>query len=132
MKKFLLGSSVNMGLLVLRVFSGSFMLFAHGYPKLKSFNERFSTFSDPLGVGSEISYLFAVGAEFLCSILVILGLFTRVAVIPLIITMLVAALIVHADDPWSKQEFALLYAVTFTTLFFTGAGKFSMDHQVLK
>jgi len=122
--------NINLGLLLLRVLIGGFMLLQHGLPKLASFSKSFHSFSDPLGVGSEISYLLAVFAEFVCSILVMIGLFTRFAVIPLIITMLVAAFIIHGDDPFSKKEFALIYAIPFIALFFTGAGDYSIDNRL--
>jgi putative oxidoreductase len=57
----------------------------------------------------------------------VLGVATRFAAVPLAVTMLVAAFAIHADDPWAKKELALLYAVPFVTLVFTGAGKFSVD-----
>jgi len=117
----------HLGLAILRIGFGTFMLAGHGWSKLISFENRFHSFSDPLGVGNEVSYILAVFAEVVCSVLVVLGLFTRFAVIPLIITMLVAAFLIHNDDPWSKQEFALMYAITFTTILFTGPGKYSLD-----
>jgi putative oxidoreductase len=46
--------------------------------------------------------------------------------------MLVAAFIIHADDPFRKQEFALLYAVPYLTLILTGGGKFSIDALIFK
>jgi putative oxidoreductase len=67
-----------------------------------------------------------------CSIAIILGFATRFVSIPLIITMFVAVFIIHADDPWQKKEFALLYLVPFLTLLFTGAGKFSLDAVIKK
>jgi putative oxidoreductase len=45
--------------------------------------------------------------------------------------LLVAATIIHADDPWQKKEFALMYAVPFLTLIFTGPGRYSIDHWFL-
>jgi len=122
--------NIDLGLLILRVFIGGFMMLQHGLPKLASFSKSFNSFSDPLGLGSEISYLFAVFAEFICSILVMIGFFTRFAVVPLIITMLVAAFIIHGADPWSKKEFALIYAIPFISLFLTGAGKYSVDSRL--
>jgi putative oxidoreductase len=71
-------------------------------------------------------------AEVFCSIAIILGLATRLVAIPLIITMSVAVFIIHADDPWQKKEFALLYLVPFLTLVFTGAGRFSLDAVIKK
>lgn len=120
------------GLLVLRLGAGGFML-THGWGKLSNFSELSEKFPDPLGIGSSlVSLSLAVSAEFFCAILVMAGLATRLATIPLMITMLVAALIVHADDPWQKKEFALLYCVTFATLFATGPGALSIDALVAK
>ena len=71
-------------------------------------------------------------AEVVAAILLILGLGTRFVLIPLIITMLVAFFIVHADDPFSKKELALLYLIPFISLFLTGPGKYSLDALIFK
>lgn len=117
----------SIGLLLLRVFLGFFMLFAHGWGKLMKFGVLSSKFPDPLGVGSALSLSLAIFAEVFCSLLLIVGLLTRVASVPLLMTMLVAAFVVHGGDPWKKKEFALLYAVPCLTLLFTGAGRYSVD-----
>ncbi len=118
---------VDIGLLIFRVVIAGFML-THGYPKLlRFFGSEEITFADPLGIGESTSFLLTVFAEFVCSILVILGLGTRLAVIPLIITMAVAAFIVHATDGWGRQELPLLFMAGFLLLFFTGGGKYSLD-----
>lgn len=124
--------NTNIGLLLLRVGVGSFMLSAHGWGKLMSFAAKADIWADPIGLGPTVSLALAIFAEFFCSAAIIFGAGTRVAAIPLLITMLVAAGIVHADDPWSKKEFALMYGWVFTTLIFTGAGKFSLDAVISK
>lgn len=121
---------LSVGLLVLRVYAGGMMLFGHGWGKLMSFGEKYAQFPDPLGVGSPLSMTMAVGAEVFCSLAVMLGLATRLTAVPLVITMLVAAFLIHADDPWGKKEFALMYLLPFLTLVFTGPGKFSIDHLI--
>lgn len=103
------------------------MLFGHGLPKLLAFSEKAATFSDPLGVGSTTSLVLAILGEVVASVLVIIGLGTRLAAVPLLITMFVAAFVVHADDPWGRKEFALLYAVPALALIFTGPGRFALD-----
>lgn len=123
------GTNASIGLLLLRLFFAG-MLLTHGYPKLVKLIEGNMQFGDPLGIGSEISLVLAVFAEFLCSILVILGLYTRLAAIPLIINMATAAFIVHAADPFGTKEKALLYLAAFIVLLFTGAGKFSIDKKL--
>ncbi|MEC7522582.1 MAG: DoxX family protein [Myxococcota bacterium] len=120
-------ASLDVGLLLLRVTIGSMMLLGHGLPKLMSFGEKFHSFADPLGLGPEISFLLALLGEVVCAALLVVGLATRAAAIPFLITMLVAAFVVHGDDPWARKEFALLYAVPALTLLLTGPGKLSLD-----
>ncbi len=117
----------NISLLLARIAAGGMML-THGLPKLlKLINGNF-TFADPIGLGQEVSLVLTVFAEFGCSVLIVLGLFTRLATIPLIFTMLVAVFIVHGDDPFSKQEFGLLYLSLFAIIALSGPGKYSIDH----
>ena len=108
------------------------MLLRHGWPKLATFSERMETFSDPLGVGSTTSLALAVFGEAVCSVFLVLGLGTRFFAAPLLITMLVAALVVHADDPWSRKELALMYAAPALALLLAGGGRLSLDHLVLR
>lgn len=123
---------VSMGLLFLRVMVGVFMM-THGFGKLKMLmGPGEIQFADPIGIGVELSLVLAVFAEFFCSILLILGLGTRLATIPLMITMLVAGFVVHRADPFQVKEFALLYGVVFTALFITGPGRFSFDYWLSK
>jgi putative oxidoreductase len=103
------------------------MLFGHGLGKLMSYSGMASSFPDPLGMGSTLTLIVAIFSEAFCALLLMVGLSTRLAALPLIGTMLTAAFVVHAGDPWSKQEFALLYAVPYVTLFFTGPGALSLD-----
>lgn len=120
------------GLLVLRLFMGLTMLFSHGWGKLLKMINGDWGFADVMGMGPELSLIMAVFAEVLCAGLVALGLMTRLATIPLIITMIVAVFIIHADDPFSKQEFGLLYLMSFITLLLTGPGKLSLDQVISK
>ena len=118
----------SLGLLILRVVAGGMILLGHGWPKLMRFSDLSSRFPDPLGLGSTtLSLSLVLFAEVFCAAAVILGFATRLVAIPLVFAMLVAAFIIHADDPWQKKEFALLYALPFLTLICTGPGKFSVD-----
>ena len=125
-------NNVSTALLILRVVIGIFML-THGWGKMETlFSGEPTQFADPIGLGASFSLALTVFAEVLCSILLIIGLGTRLAAIPLLITMLVAAFIVHANDGFGKQEFALLYAVIYLTISIIGAGKYSLDYLLSK
>jgi putative oxidoreductase len=114
------------GLLILRLAVGGAML-THGWAKLSHFGEKAPEFMNFLGLGGTTSLALVVFAEFLCSILLILGLFTRLATIPLIITMKVAIFMVHWQDGFGEFELAFLYLAIYAALFFSGAGAYSVD-----
>ncbi len=118
----------NLGLLILRVGIGAMMLFGHGSDKLVNFGAKAATFADPFGVGSSFSLGLAVFAEFFCSLAIVLGFATRFAAVPLMILLVTAAFVIHADDPWGRKEMALVYLVPFVAILLTGPGKLSLDY----
>lgn len=119
-------AALHVWLLILRLAVAGFML-THGLPKLMNVLDGNWEFGDPLGLGTRPSLVLTIFAEVGCSLLILLGLFTRFATLPLLFTMLVAIFVVHAADPLGKKELAILYALLFATLFFTGPGKYSID-----
>ncbi|QRR02009.1 DoxX family protein [Dyadobacter sandarakinus] len=135
MKKFLkpikLPASADWGVLILRIGISSMML-THGYAKLANLLAGEHGFADPIGIGEELSLILTIFAEFGCSILVLLGLFTRAALIPLIFTMAVVLLVVHGADPIDKKELGILFLSAYVTLFLTGPGRFSVDNGLYK
>ena len=123
-------NSIHYVLLLLRLAGGIFML-THGIGKFsKLFGDDPIQFADPIGVGATASLALAVFSEVLCAILLIFGVGTRLAALPLLITMLVAAFIVHATDGFGRQELPLLYATLYLAIAIAGAGKFSIDHWI--
>lgn len=118
------------GLLVLRVSTGVMMIAAHGWPKLAGYAEKAEVFPDPIGLGSQMSLIAAIGTEAGCSLLLILGLFTRLAALPLAFTMGVALFIVHGSDPWKVKELAAVYLAVYVSLALLGGGRFSLDAKL--
>lgn len=119
--------SEDFGYLVLRAGAGGTMLWQHGWPKLLAFSERMEDFADPFGLGPAFSLILIVVAEVLCSSLIVLGLWTRIATIPLIIGMAVVVFMVKGDADFAEKELAAVYLVAFITLLFTGSGRFAID-----
>ena len=92
MKKLLLFSShpinLSFGLLLIRIIIGVLMAF-YGYEKLIHFDEMaasdfWAKNVSFLGMTGKFPLALTIFAEFFCSILLIFGLFTRLALLPLI------------------------------------------------
>lgn len=124
--------NLHIVLLLTRVLIGSFMI-VHGLQKAQLlFVQGEIQFADPIGIGMMLSLILTLFAEIICSGLILIGFGTRIAVIPLIITMIVAVFVVHADNGFAKQEMGLHYLLTYILLLVTGSGKYSIDHLISK
>ena len=118
----------DLALAILRVgFSG--MLLTHGIPKISILLENPSGFPDPIGVGNVVSLILALIGEFVAPIFVLIGFKTRIAALPAIGTMAVAAFIVHSQDSFGIKEKALLYLIGFIVIALVGPGKYSVDKK---
>ena len=123
----------DLGLLILRIAVGAAMIYGHGWGKLLKLTSGDPIkFADPFGLGPEISLVLVVIAEVLCSLLLIVGLFSRYATIPLIVTMLVAIFMVHIQDPFGRMEKAILFLAVYLSIFLMGPGAYSLDTIVRK
>ncbi len=121
----------NIAMLVLRVGLGLMML-PHGYDKLVHFAQKKNTFINFLGMGSTFSLSLSLFAEFFCAMFVIIGLFTRFTVFPLIVGMAVALFRAHNGDIFGVGEKAALYLTGFIAIFLLGPGKASVDGMMGK
>lgn len=117
----------HIALLLFRVIAAGLIL-THGIPKLQRLlSGEEIKFADPYGFGPEVSFVLVIFAEVFCAILVSLGLLTRLAVIPLMITMTTAVIFAHANDPFGVKEKPLLFLLIFALLFAFGSGRYSID-----
>ncbi len=121
--------SFSIGALLMRLGFGGLML-THGIPKmLEVFNGNLEVVGDPLGVGALLTSILVIIGEVISPLLVIVGYKVRFTAIPAIITMAVAAFMIHGADPLAKKEMALLYLIGFTAIALIGAGKYSLSKR---
>ncbi len=117
-------------LLAIRLFFG-LMLTLHGLEKVYNYTELCFAFPDPIGIGREVSLLFAIFGEIFCSIAFIIGALYRLFMIPLLIVMGVAFFHIHQGD-LMQGELAFIYLFVFIIMYICGPGKYSIDANIYK
>ncbi len=117
----------NLCIFLLRAASGLMLFLYHGLPKLENFNARKDSFSDPLHIGHTNSLLLAVFAEVFCALLLVAGLFSRLASLVLVIFFIVIIFVVSKNQPLEEREKPILFLLAFFTVLLCGPGKWSLD-----
>jgi putative oxidoreductase len=119
-------TSFNIAVLIIRVTFGLLLLFNHGIDKLKHFAERQHSFADPFHIGHMPTLMLSLFAEVFCSVFLILGLFTRIMAIPIVINFAVIVFIVNKGYS-GPAELGVLYFTAFFSILLMGPGKYSID-----
>ncbi len=140
--KLLSSKAINkdFGILLIRLMVGLLMAF-YGYEKLIHFNEMansdfWAKNVSFLGMSGNFPLALTVFAEFFCSLLLIIGLFTRLSLVPLLFCMAYIFLVVFpfsildkGDNGYQFND-AFVYFIIYLGLFFTGSGKYSLDYKL--
>lgn len=117
--------------LLLRLIFGGLFVY-HGYTKLIAFDEILPFFPDFIGIGSKLSFILVIFSELVCGFMVTLGFLTRLTVIPIFITMMVAFFMAHAKDAFDVKELPFLFLLLSIVVFVLGSGKLSVDKLISK
>lgn len=123
--------SFNIATFLMRLTFGGLMLVNHGFDKMKRFSVLQYKFADPFHIGTRWSLLLVIFAEVFCSILLVIGLFSRLATIPLIVTMAIALFMAHNGN-FAEGEKSALFLVAFVAILLFGPGKASVDGMIGK
>jgi putative oxidoreductase len=125
-------AAFNTATLSLRAAFGILMFLNHGLVKLNKFSEMQNMFPDPIHIGHRFSLILVIFAEVVCALLLVIGLFTRLAAFVLLIDVGVAIFFVHLGQPVDKFELAILHAVAYFSLMLVGPGRISIDRMIGK
>ena len=117
---------INAGLFFLRLTGCLLLLYVHGLPKVFHFSEELTRIEDPFGLGPWMSLLPAIFAEVICPLFILIGVFARLACLPIIAVLLVAMLFVHPGWSIAEGQFGWLLLIIFTTLAITGPGQWRL------
>ena len=130
----------DFGILLIRLIIGLLMAF-YGYEKLIHFDEMaasdfWAKNVSFLGMSGKFPLALTIFAELFCSLFLIVGLFTRINLFFLMFCMAYIFLVIFPFSILDKGENgykfndAFVYFVIYLGLFFTGAGKYSLDQKL--
>ncbi|KDD67588.1 putative oxidoreductase [Pseudomonas sp. BT76 TE3572] len=117
----------DFGLFFLRVSGGLFLLWVHGLPKLLNYSTQLQTIEDPFHLGANVTLMLAIFAEVLCPLLIVAGVFVRLACLPILCVLLIALLIVHPQWSLDEGQFGWLLMMLFTSLLIAGPGRLALN-----
>ena len=125
----------DLGLLLLRLAVGGLMLF-HGIAKAMGGYVFVAAMLAERGLPSGLVWL-SVAAELLCSLMIVLGLYTRAAAVVMAGNMVVAVFMAHAGLLFSINEatggwaveLPMLYLLGSAVLVLTGGGKYAVTRR---
>ena len=131
MKKILstLPLDTDLAALLLRLIFGGLFVY-HGYIKFDGYEQFQAMFPDLIGIGGPLSFNLVLFAELGCGFLVLIGLYTRFAVIPILITMVVAFFIAHGAQSFDDKELPFALMMLSLVVFVLGSGKYSADKMI--
>lgn len=124
-------AAFNFGMLVMRVVLG-LILISHGYPKLVNFATLRHKFMNFLSLGSTTSLVLIIFAELFCGFLLVIGMFTRLAAIPIVIGMAVVFFVASHGNLFSEGERGGMYMATALFILLCGPGRISVDGMIGK
>jgi putative oxidoreductase len=115
------------GLLYLRVTGSVLVLLVHGLPKAMHYTSQAAAIEDPLHIGKTLTLCFAIFGEVFCPLLMIAGIGTRVAALPILLITLMALAVVHRDWTLEQGQFAWMLLIIFGTVAIAGAGRYRIS-----
>ena len=129
-------SSTDAGLLVLRIGTGLILFLRHGWEKVSQLTLSNPHFPDPIHIGHSTSWVIAMLADGICSLLIILGVGTRWLSLYGFVNIFVAWAFVHhfvflGKTPGADHgELITLYLSALLALMVAGPGRYSVDAMV--
>ena len=129
-------NNVDLGLLIIRVITAGTICLKHGWEKAFDFHTMATNtklpFPDPFHWGVTTSLTIALISDFYCSILVVLGLGTRLAAAFSFVSITVAWVTVHHFSYFGPRadhgEIIVLMLGVLAGLLASGPGRYSLDY----
>ncbi|KGD66985.1 DoxX family protein [Flavobacterium aquatile] len=128
-----LGSNLNnFTLLLFRVAISAELIVAHGLKKLGIGVTSAEIVPNPFGLPEVLNQVFATSANIIMPLFIVVGLFTRLATLPILAVTLTGYFILHFNDTIAIKDVPFMYSVSFILIALLGPGKYSLDNYFTK
>ena len=125
------GSTINnLALMVFRILLSIELFRVHGMKKFRAENGQKEHVPNPLNLPDKLNGLVAAFSDTVVPFLVILGLGTRLAILPTIGVTAIGYFVVHRNDPVEVRDVPYMYTLCFLFLLVIGSGTYSLDHYL--
>lgn len=123
---------VHLSLLVFRIAISVELMAVHGLKKIGIGVEAAEQVPNPFGLPGEINQALAIASNLVFPVLVIFGLLTRLAILPVLAVTLSGYFVIHWHDSLWEKDMPFMYSIAFLLLGVLGPGKYSMDDLIHK
>ena len=126
-------ANTDVGLLLLRIGTGSILFMRHGWEKISRLSFSNPNFPDPLHIGNHASWTLAMVGDGILSLLLVAGIGTRWIALYSFVQIFVAFAFMQHFVFFGKvpgadhSELIALYLSALLSLMFTGPGRYSVD-----
>lgn len=120
----------NRAVFLFRFLVSAELIVVHGLKKIGVGIAQAEVVPNPLGLPEAVNQIFATGANLICPLFIILGLFTRLAAIPIAAVTLTGYFVVHGNDPLPERDIPFMFSVAFLFIMAVGGGRYSLDHKI--
>ncbi|MBE8728222.1 DoxX family protein [Flavobacterium hungaricum] len=127
-----LGNSFNnAAFLFFRILLAVELFRVHGMKKFRVENGQKEHVPNPLHLPEKLNGLVAAFSDTVVPFFIILGLGTRLAVLPTIGVTAVGYFVVHRKDSLEVRDVPYMYTLSLLLILALGAGKYSLDYYLL-
>lgn len=121
----------NVALLAFRVLLAVELFRVHGMKKFRVENGQKEHVPNPLHLPEKLNGLVATFSDTVVPFLIILGMGTRLAVLPTIGVTAIGYFVVHKNDSLEVRDVPYMYTLSLLFLLALGAGTYSVDHYIM-
>jgi putative oxidoreductase len=122
----------DLSMLLFRMGISIELIVVHGFKKLGVGVTEAEQIPNPLNLPEVFNHGFAVASSLFFPIFVIVGLFTRLAIVPMLTVTLTGYFVLHWNDSLLVKDVPFMYSVVYLLVLALGPGRYSIDYWIYK